>query len=428
MAFFLEGAVAPVSSKVYIDIDSPSMQKFPIAITDFVKQGGAADRENTSMWFADQLARALKITGYFNIIEKSAFLEKPGQGALTSASIRFADWSVIGAESLVKGSFQYSGRELSADFLLFDVIQGKLIAGKKYTGQIQDRKNMVLKFAGEILYTLTGERGVFDTKIAFAGKKGRISDIFTIDYDGSNLLRVTNHKNLSILPNWSPDGKYITFTSYKNANPDLYIVNSGGGREKKLSEFKGLNLSGPWSPDGRSLLLTLSKDGNEEIYILNTQDGSMKRLTYDPAIDVSPAWSPDGGRIAFVSDRAGTPQIYIMDADGANVRRLTFEGNYNTSPRWSPRGDRIVFESMKNGNFQICTIDTNGGNLVQLTSRGRNESPSWSPDGRYIAFVSTVSGRAKIMIMNSNGSNMRVLHEGMDNYLNTCWSPHLNFD
>lgn len=415
-------------AKVYIDIDSPTIAKFPIAITDFKNLGRGSDREKLSTWFSDQLAKTLSITNYFTIIDKSAHLEPPDKAGLTSNTINFGDWVSIGAESLVKGGFQYDGKELIGEFMLFDVVLGKLIAGKKYIGSLRDRNEMVLRFSNEILLALTGEQGVFDTKIAFIGKKGDVSDVYTINFDGSGMVKLTDMQSLSLLPQWSPDGRQIAFTSYRSGNPDLYIINAAGGRERRLTAFKGLTLAGGWAPNSKSLLVTSSKEGKEEIYRFDLKDNSMRRLTHDRAINVSPAWSPDGRKIAFVSDRGGSPQIYVMDADGGNVRRLTFEGNYNTSPRWSPKGDRIVFEGSRGGNFQLLIMDADGNNPVQLTAEGRNESPCWSPDGRYIVFVSTKGGKSKLCVINANGGNLRVLHEGMERYINPAWSPHLLFN
>jgi TolB protein len=418
------------TAKVYIDIDSPMFNKFPIAITDFQNLGPSSDKENLSKWFSDQLSRNLNLTNYFTLIDKKAFLEQPGKGGLSANSIIFSDWISIGAESLVKGSFSYNGKDLTSNFMLFDVVLGKLVIGKQYVGKYQDRNDMVLKFSNEILLTLTGGKGVFDTKIAFVGKTGKksyLSDIYSINFDSSNLTRLTSLQTLNLLPQWSPDGKQIAFTSYWNGNPDLYLIDAKGGRSKRITAFKGMVLAGAWYPDGKSLLITSSKEGKQEIFKFDLNENRLKRLTNDAAISVSPSPSPNGKRIAFASDRSGSPQIYTMNPDGSNVMRLTYEGNYNTSPRWSPKGDRIAFESLRNGTFQIMTIDVNGNNPVQLTSEGRNESPSWSPDGRYIVFTSNKKGKAKLCIINANGSNLRILHEGMVQYLNPCWSPHLNF-
>ncbi len=410
--------------KVYIDINSPAFQKFPIAITDFKRAGEESRQLDLSIWFSDNLAKYLNMTGFFNIISKNAFLENQKQTGSTAEGIRFADWTAIGAEYLVKGSYLYSGKELVTEFRLYDVIKGEVITAKRYTGTIEDKSEMVRKFAGEILYALTGDKGVFDTKIAFVLKKGQTSSIYTINFDGTDLARVTNHQSLTLSPRWSPDGKYISFTSYKDGNPDLYIKAINSAKAEKVAGFEGINLSGSWSNDGKKLLLTLSKDGNENLYIMDINNRNLKRLTKNFAIDVSPTWSPDNRKIAFVSNRSGSPQIYIMDADGNNVKRLTYDGNYNTSPSWSPRGDRIAYEGLINSRFQIFSVNEDGSNPLQLTFDNMNhESPSWSPDGRYLVFSSRGNGKHRIYVMNANGSNMRILYENVSGCISPSWSP-----
>jgi TolB protein len=425
--FLLFGSAVPSGARVYIDIDSPTIQKFPIAITDFRNLGKNADRGKLETWFPDALGKALQVTGFFTIIQKNAFLEDSRQAGMTADSIRFSDWTAIGAESLVKGGFQVNGNELIAEFRLFDVIQGKLLSGKRYTGKTENRKDMVLKFASEVLLQLTGEKGVFDTRIAFAGKKGQVSEIYTINFDGSDLTRLTNFRSLTLLPRWSPDGREMTFTSYRDGNPDLYLMDMSTGRARKISSFSGLNLAAPWSPDGSKFLMTLSKDGHQEIYEMDFRAGKARRLTHNFSVNISPTWSPDGKKIAFVSDRSGSPQIYVMDADGGNQKRLTYQGNYNTSPSWSPKGKKIAFEGMVSGSFQIFVMDEDGSNVAQLTTeRGRSESPTWSPDGRYIAYAAKRNGRHQLCVMNTNGSNVRIVHQGMEGYANVSWSFHSN--
>ncbi len=419
----------PAFGKVYIDIDSPAFQKFTAAIPDFKNIGSNEDTENLSARFSDNLTEMLKITGFFRIIDKNAFLEDRNKAGITAGSIDFHDWSSIGAEFLVKGGFQCNGKDLTAEFRLFDVVEGKLLTARKYWGTQEEIKAMVLKFASEILLALTGERGVFETKIAFIGKKGKTSDIYVIDFNGSRLVRVTRNRSITLFPHWSQDGEKLSFTSYMRGNPDLYFIDISKRKIKRISNFKGLNLSGPWSPDGSKILLTLSKDGNEEIYVMDIEKRKLRRLTYDPAIDVSPTWSPDGKKIAFVSSRSGSPQVFIMNSDGSSVRRLTYEGNYNTSPCWSPNGKRIAYEGMTNGHFQIFSIDEAGGNFLQITfEKGGCEYPSWSPDGRYLVFSSRKNGKIRICIINSNGLNLRTLHEetGMD-AICPSWSPRFNF-
>lgn len=409
--------------KVYIDINSPAFQKFPIAITDFQKMDGHAGDEKLATWFSDDLSRLLNLTGFFRIISKKAFLESPSQNAQLPERINFPDWSVIGAEYLVKGGFKYNQKDLVAEFRLYDVVKGELIVGKRYTGFYEDRKEMSTRFADEVIYALTGERGIFDSKIAFITKKGAAADIYVTNFEGTVISKITDHKAFMMAPRWSPDGRYLSFTSYKSGNPDLYVKDLIRNRLHRVAHFKGINLSGHWSPDGKKLLLTLSKDGNEEIYVMELATGKLQRLTDNYAIDVSPTWSPDGKRIAFVSNRSGSPQIYIMNADGSNVTRISFEGNYNTSPAWSPKENRIAYESRKNGHFQIHTMKEDGNDPVQVTfEAGDCETPSWSPDGRYLVFSMNAVDRQMICVINANGTNRRVLQGGADGYLGPSWS------
>lgn len=420
------GQDAYAAGKVYIDIDSPAFQRFPVAVVDFQELGGDTPKEDLSTGFSETLSRYLDMTGYIRLIPGRAFLEDQKQFPYRGGSVSFPDWTIIGAEYLVKGGFSQTGKNLAVEFSLYDVVKGERILEKRYTGRLEERKQLARGMARDVTQALTGDGSVFDTKIAFVVKQGQLSDIYTINFDGSDLTKVTNYRSVTLSPRWSPNGQSIGFISYKDGNQDLYFRRLEDYSTRKVSDFKGLNLLGGWSPDGRKLLLTLSKDGNEEIYQLDLDSGQLKRLTREFSIDVSPAWSPDGRRIAFVSNRSGSPQIFVMDSDGARVKRLTFEGGYNTSPAWSPNGSRIAYEGRKNGRFRIFSLSEDGSSLVQIGPQtGDNESPSWSPDGRYLAFSQRGHGAGKIYVMNANGTNIRVLYENPFGCMSPSWSPRL---
>jgi TolB protein len=415
------------SGKVYLDVDSPAGQQFVIAVPDFRNSdGGKGLPDNQAALLADQLSSFLRITAFFNVVNKAAYLEDNKAPANPSVeNIRFADWLAIGAEYLVQGNFQQRGGDLTMDCRLYDVVKAEVVVGKKYAGKAVDGKNMLRKFAGEVLQALTGDGSVFSTRIAFVMKKGKATDILSISFDGSDLVKEIESKTILMSPRWSPEGRYLGFTSFEEGNPDFYVKDKINAAITKISSFRGINLSGGWSPDGKKVLVTLSKDGNEEIYLLDFGSKILQRLTNNYAIDVSPVWSPDGSRIAFVSNRSGSPQIYIMDADGNNAKRLTFAGNYNTSPAWAPKGDRIAYEGLVEGRFQILTIGADGENSKQLTfDSGESKSPSWSPDGRYLVFSKNNNGGKKIIyLMTTAGSNVRLLYEGAGDCVSASWSP-----
>jgi len=409
----------PAGARVYIDIDAPTFQKFPIAVTDFNK-ATAEQGDDLSTWFSDTLSTYLTMTGVFNIIPKKAFLEYPSAPQQGYEKINFPNWTVIGAEYLVRGTFRLSGQNLSAEMRLYDVVKGDLIIGNRYYGKPAEKITLIKKMASDILLALSGDGSVFNTRIAFLRKKGKNSELQVIDFDGTGQSQVTTMKSLTLAPRWSPDGRYLSFTSYQAGNPNFYIKDLKTGATRQASNRPGLNLSGAWSPDGKKILLTLSFEGNQEIYSMDVAGGRLKRLTHHYEIDVSPTWSPDGKNIAFVSSRSGTPQIFIMDDEGNNVRRLTYEGNYNTSPSWSPKGNRIAYEGSRGGTFQLFTINPDGSDPVQMTQAGgEHKYPSWSPDGRYLAFTTRTGWVEKVGIMNANGSNVRILGEGS----HPAWSP-----
>ena len=415
-----------VAAKVYVDIDSPTFRLIPVAICDFNdKSAGANMPAESGIAVSDHVRKDLSLTGIFNILNKKSFLEgKDSSPATTTENIRFSDWAAIGADYLLRGNITQNGKEVIVESRLFDVTRGEILFNKKYRSDINKLKVISRSIASDILLTLTGDEGDFSTKIAFVSQKGPKSDIYAINYDGSELKKITNHQSIIIAPRWSPDGNYLAFTSFKGGRPEVYIRNLNNGTEKKVASFEGLNLCGSFSPDGKKLLLTLSKEGNEELYILEIDTLKLKRLTKNYFIDVSPAWSPDGKKIAFVSNRSGSPQIYIMDADGNNAKRITYEGKYNTSPSWSPRGDRIAYEGLINNKYQIFSVDEEGNNPLQLTfDDANNESPSWSPSGRQIVYISQKNSKSKIFIMNSNGLNPRVLHENSNKSVMPAWSP-----
>jgi TolB protein len=416
-------ATGIATAKVYIDIDAPGFQQFPVAICDFqVKKTESGDSPNDSADLADSIRRYLDLTGIFRILDKKSFMEgvEPGSTEI----IRFSDWSVIGADFLLRGNLTVRGADVFAESRLYDVTRGQMLFEKKYSGKTGGLQAVALSIASDILLALTGDQGDFYTKIAFVIKKNSISDIFTMNYDASDLKNLTNDHSIAAAPRWSPDGQYFAYTSYKNGRPMVFLRHLKTGKEKIIASFAGLNLCGSFSPDSKKILLTLSKDGHEEIYVQDIETMKLKRLTHSFSIDVSPAWSPSGRKIAFVSNRSGSPQIFVMDADGNNVKRITFEGNYNTSPSWSPRGGRVAYEGLINRKYQIFSVDEEGENLIQLTfDDADNEYPSWSPSGRQIVFHSRQNAKSRICIMNTNGLNVRVLKESRDFLVMPAWSP-----
>ncbi|HUU51363.1 MAG TPA: Tol-Pal system beta propeller repeat protein TolB [Nitrospinota bacterium] len=426
LTFFCLGSLTSTyaQTEVYLDIYRRGGKKIEIAVPDFSPENVSDKAKHLSKTMADILKDDLKVYGFFNLIENPQFLKEISDIDNKEGRIVFKEWSLLGADALVKGSYSIQDNSLTIESRLFDVIRGKQITGKKYSGSKETLRKMIHRFSDEIVYRFTGEKGIAQTKIALESKYEGHKEIYIMDYDGYNIQRITGGRSLLLSPEWSPDGKKILFTFYRDNNPDLYIKDLTKGDEKPFSLYPGLNISPAWSPDGKKLSLVLSKDGNPEIYTMNSDGSNLQRLTNNRAIDSSPCWSPNGRQIAFTSDRSGSPQIYVMDSEGTNLRRLTYEGSFNDQPAWSPKGDKIAFVSKREGLFNIYVMSVDGRSIRQLTSHSRsNESPVWSPDGRLIAFSSTRKGKVQIFFMNANGTNQKALTSLKGGGYNPAWGP-----
>jgi len=339
------------------------------------------------------------------------------------SEIDLLGWRRLGADYVVKLDAEFPGSNLRVFWRLYYTPNQTQVARGNLEYKRQFWRELAHDVANEIVHNLTGERGIFRTRIAYAKKTGTAKEIYIADYDGANERQLTNTGTINISPAFAPDGETIYFTSYQDGDPQLFRVSVRSGETTKISSFPGIAAAPTVSPDGRKIACVLSKDGNSELYVLDLEGRVIKRLTRHNAIDSSPTWSPDGRMIAFSSDRTGAPQIYVMDSDGLGVRRLTYAGGYNDSPIWSQRGDRITFVSRtKQGRFDLASIDTTGIDYRILTEVGHNENPHFSPDGKHIVFSSTRLSEGDIYTMDLSGSNQRrVTRTG--NCTNPTWGP-----
>ncbi len=371
---FVISSTAVYAQQGYIEVIAPGNRQLKLAV-DPPHSLDSTALPDAAKQVSDVIAFDMNMSGV--VMAESRSQQVPAKG-LSLIDVDFVPWLSAGFDLLVRSEYSLKDEQLTIEYRLFDVINRKLITAKRYLGVAKDLRRFSHSFADEILRTLTGEKGVFTTKIAYVSTQTGNKEIYIMDWDGNNPLPLTRNGSINLNPDFSPDGREIIFTSYKRGNPDLYRRSLSNPAEVSISNRKGLNITGSWSPDGSKIALALSKDGDAEIYTIDKDGSHPTRLTINPALDLYPAWSPDGKQLAFVSDRLGKPQIFIMNADGGDVRRLTTSGSYNVNPRWSPKGDKIAYSRMGGSGFNIFTIAADGSSDTQLTADGNNENPSWS--------------------------------------------------
>ncbi|MEW6570283.1 MAG: Tol-Pal system beta propeller repeat protein TolB [Nitrospirota bacterium] len=395
-------------AKVYIDINSPAFEKFPIAVSDFSGSKGVE--------IADIIKRDLEFTGLFECIEKAAYLEDPQQ------PFNPRNWTPLGAEAVIKGRAE-EVNEMIVTVSLYDGFEGREILKKEYKAEMGLLRPLSHAIANDVYFVLTGQRGVFRSKITFVGEEKGEREICLMDWDGARISKTGLTANILLSPRWSSDGNKLIYSAERNRQWGIFLLDFTNMKEKKVFSSNGTNIAGDFLPGGHEFTFSSSREGTPDLFIMNLSDKKIRKITSSYGIEVSPAVSPDSRYIAFVSDRGGSPQVYTMRMDGSELKRMTFEGSYNTSPCWSPKGDKIVFAGRR-GTNQIFISNPDGTDLTQLTTQGNNEDPSFSPDGRFITFSSDRHGTKGIYIMRANGESQTRITPPNLKAFSPRWSPN----
>ena len=341
-----------------------------------------------------------------------ADLERSGQfrgNALTAPMDELArpDFSVLkqkGDEALLTGSItKLADGRFDVRFRLWDLVRGQDLGGQSFATPTGDLRMIAHRISDFIYEKLTGEKGVFSTRIAYVTKLGTRFTLWVADADGENAQAALTSPEPIISPNWSPNGQELAYVSFEARKPVVYVHDVYSGKRRVLANFKGNNSAPVWSPDGRSLAVTLSRDGGSQIYLIPAQGGEPRRLTQSNSIDTEPAFFPDGSAFYFVSDRGGSPQIYRTPTMGGPVQRVTFSGTYNISPVISPDGRWMAYISRINGQFKLQVMDLKSETVQSITDTGPDERPSFSPNGRLIVFSTQLQGREALMTTTVDG-------------------------
>ena len=423
----LQARAGSADPPVRIGLELATQKKVTLAIADFVVKG--VDVMGIAKEAKKILKKDLMLSEWFSPLQEPVFeeLEKMEH---SSSKVDYRSWRQVGAQWIIKTEYSVvaNGKGQSLTFRLYDAVNKRFLLGKRYRSSRELLRKTIHRFADEVVMQLTGKRGISQTQIAFLMQESAGKEIYLIDFDGHNLRQVTHDDTVNLSPAWSPDAKWIMYTSYAARNPDLIMIDTSGQQRQTVHRLPGLNAAPAWSPDMQSIALVLSRDQNSEVYILN-KDRQLERLTRHFNIDTSPTWSPDGKKIAFTSDRSGTgaPQIYIMDSvkgDRSQVTRISFGSGYNDNPAWSPNGDKIAYTSREKRKFQIRIYDLNTHKSELLTSGfGSSEQPSWSPDGRFIIYRKRENDRYNLFIRKLGSGEARQLTFSGKGH-SPAWSPY----
>jgi TolB protein len=378
-----------------VEISGVGATQIPVAVAKFRDEDGAAP----SLGIVSAIVRAdLERSGVIRLVPAANAIEETAQPNL-------AEWRSRGADALAGGSVtRLADGRLDVRYKLWDVVKNQDLGGQSLAVPMADMRLAAHRVADAIYEKVTGDKGVFSTRIAYVTRAGSRYALRVADADGVGDQVALNSPDPIISPAWSPNGRELAYVSFESQKAVVWVQDVITGARRRLADFRGSNSAPAWSPDGGTLALTLSRDGASQLYMMPRDGGTPRRLTQSNAIDTEATFAPDGKSLYFVSDRGGGPQIYRVSTTGDDAQRVTFSGAYNISPAISPDGKNLAFVSrLGGGAFRLHVMDLAGGTVTALTDTNDDESPSFAPNGKLIIYASRAQGRDVLMTTTLDG-------------------------
>ena len=406
--------ISTASAALSIEIIGAGEHQIPISL---VPLGGD---EKLGLAINEVVAGDLQRSGLFRLVDPT------GKSPHQPSEVNYADWQVRGSEALAIGtvSAQPNGR-IEAKFRLLDVVKQVELMGQAVSANDAQLRAVGHRIADMIYEKLTGDKGVFSTRIAYVNRQGHKFSLMVADSDGYNEQTVLAQNEPIMSPTWSPDGSHLAYVSFETGHAAVFIQSLYTNQRKVLADYRGSNSAPAWSPDGRQLAVVLTRDGSSQIYLMRPDGSDLHRITNSGAIDTEPNFSPDGQSLIFTSDRGGSAQVYRMPVQGGRAERLTFDLGNSYSPRYSPDGKSFVFTHFRGGMFFISMQDFQTGQVETLTEGGWEKKPSFAPNGKLILFASEARGRGILATVSSDGRVKQHMFTQNGDAREPVWGPQL---
>ena len=343
---------------------------------------------------------------------KQGFSLADWAGAPVNASHLVFGYTAAQNGALVLSGWVYDTRQTS--------VQAAQLMAQRYVGTLDEAGAVKVahEFASDIIQKFGGTGSLLGSRIYFVSDRGAgpgNSEIWSMNWDGTDQKALTKLRSLSLQPAISPDGERLAFTTYAQGRPRIMMISPETGRQVSfLNQEASMNATAAWTPDSLKIFYSSTASGLSQIYSAGADGRGFTRVSHREAIEVEPKVNPKNPDVLLFVAGPGNQQIYRMNALGAQVQRVTNGEGEASNPAWHPDGQHFAFawtRGYARGDFNIFVTDIgNPIDFVQLThSEGKNENPSWGPDGRHLVFASNRSGKPQIYTMLADGSQVKQL-------------------
>jgi len=376
---------------------------------------------------SDIVSADLKNSGRFHIVDISAM----GQFPHNSSEVDYSYWLGKKINNLVVGTVSTSWGKYNINVQLLDIYSHSILLNKQFTASKEQLRHLAHHISDLIYQQLTGERGIFSTKIAYVvvQKKSPQNIKYSLvvsDADGYNPKQLVVSNEPIMSPAWSPNGKNIAYVSFEGRNSAIYVQDIVTGNRRVLSKYPGVNGAPAWSPDGKKIALVLTLTGYPKIYTLDVDTSHLEQITEGASLDTEPSWAQDGKSIIFTSNSGGAPQIYQVVIGSKSPKRITYNGNYNARGAFTPNGKSIVMLNRDGGRFNIAVQDLKTGRINILFDEGINKSPSVAANGSMVVYATILNGRGVLGESSIDGRIKLRLPAQEGDVQDPAWSPFLD--
>ncbi len=433
LGLFISGSACAI---VDIELTQGVQGAIPIAVVPFSGQSDADSANNIS----NIITQDLQNSGRFRLMNKSEMQQLPN----SADKVDFSYWQKQNLNNLVVGSVEsVGGDQYRVQFQLLNAYankqnrkdnaapgwQSSVILSNSFTVNGSQLRAVAHHISDLIYQSLTGDRGVFSTRIAYVvaqqSPQGSQYTLEVSDMDGYNPKPLLTSSQSILSPAWSPDGRRIAYVSFESGRAAIYVQDVTSGSRQLVSNFAGLNNAPAWSPDGRRLAIVLTRTGYPKIFIMDVNSRQVTQATQGDSIDTEPNWSEDGRVLYFTSSRGGGPQIYRQAVAGGSPTRVTFNGDYNASGSLSPDGKTLAVLNGSNNRFNIGVQDIASGRYTILTRSGNDQSPSIAPNGKMIIYATQSGGRGVLGMVSTDGRVKIILPARQGDVREPAWGPFL---